>query len=125
VPKRPPRDIGSPLANPEVRLMNESDLAKLDAPRSEQGCAVLSATPLVEVTPDGSRRESRPFLGLALNAELWRRGTPVIGATGSGKTYRYAINAIHAIHAIHAILRDPPRYGRVDPLQQPEGRRRH
>lgn len=97
VPRRPARDLGSPLGNPEIRLMNESDLAKLDATRSEQGCAVLSATPLVEVTLDGSRLESRPFHGLAVNAELRRRGTLVIGATGSGKTYRYAINAIHAL----------------------------
>lgn len=97
VPKRPARDLASPLANPEIRLMNESDLAKLDTTRAVAGTAVLAATPLVEVTPDGSRLESRPFHGLALSAERRRRGTLVVGATGSGKTYRYALNMIHAL----------------------------
>jgi hypothetical protein len=97
VPKRPARDLQSPLGNPEVRLLNAADLAKLDATRGEAGTVVLSATPLVEVTPDGSLLESRPYHGLAMTAEMRRRGTLVVGATGSGKTYRFAIPLIHAL----------------------------
>ncbi|MFN5497858.1 MAG: hypothetical protein ACK5C3_14955, partial [bacterium] len=70
VPKRPARDLQSPLGTPEVRLLNAADLAKLDATRGEAGTVVLSATPLVEVTPDGSLLESRPYHGLAMTAEM-------------------------------------------------------
>lgn len=96
-PRRPARNMRSSLANPEVRMMSESDLAKLDAARDVEGTTVIAATPLVEVTSDGSRLESRPYHGLALSSEKRRRHTMVIGATGSGKTYRYGLNAIHAI----------------------------
>lgn len=97
VPQRPARDLASPLGNAEVRLMNLADLAALDETRSMEGTVVLAATPLVETNPEGSLLESRPYHGLALSAWRRRRNTMVVGATGSGKTYRYAIPLIHAI----------------------------
>lgn len=96
LPYRPKRDIASPLANPTIRLSTIEDLERDLLLRNTPGCVVIDATPVVEMTDDGSELEAMPGSGLTLSEETRSRGMMVIGATGSGKTYSVGAGAFEA-----------------------------
>lgn len=86
VPRRPRRSRSSPLANRDVRLMGDDDLARSRRRAGSPGTVTWPCTPVVETGDDGARLEARPFAGLPMEAADRRRNTLVCGAIGSGKT---------------------------------------
>lgn len=95
-PARPARSLGTALSNPAVRLMDEGTLAAMNTRRSEAESLTWPCTPLVEATPDGAQLSARPYAGLTFTAEERRRHAAIVGATGSGKTYRVALPVLAA-----------------------------
>lgn len=95
-PARPARSLGTALSNPAVRLMDEGTLAAMNARRSEAESLTWPCTPLVETTPNGSSLSARPYAGLTFTAEDRRRHAAIVGATGAGKTYRFALPVLAA-----------------------------
>ncbi len=84
---RPRRDIASPLGNRAIRLASESDLAFLHSLRNQTGSVTIAATPMVEISEDGSVLRLMANAGLPLSRDERSRNILLIGATGSGKTY--------------------------------------
>lgn len=94
-PARPARSLTA-LSNPAVRLMDEGALAAMNARRSEAESLTWPCTPLVETTPKGSSLSARPYARLTFTAEDRRRHAAIVGATGAGKTYRFALPVLAA-----------------------------
>lgn len=95
---RPARSLSCALGNPRVRLANLADIAERDR-KAGAGTVLLAATPLVEITPDGSGLMAMPHHGIPLDEELRRRHILGVGMTGSGKTAVFGFNFLTSLLA--------------------------
>lgn len=95
-PARPARALGTAFSNPAVRLMDDATLSAMNSRRAEPDALTWPCTPLVETSTDGAKLSARPYAGLTFTSEQRRRHAAIIGATGSGKTYFFAVPVLAA-----------------------------
>lgn len=94
VPSRAAR-VPDPTCGPsDTRLCNTADLKDINAASSASESLTWACTPLIEVGPDGSQLEARPYAGLVRSHQDRLRHVGIIGSTGSGKTYCFAVSQV-------------------------------
>ncbi|MCA9300799.1 MAG: type IV secretion system DNA-binding domain-containing protein [Phycisphaerales bacterium] len=94
-PSRPKRTRGRGSPR-HVRLLTREDLDRLEV--HPDVSIRLPSTILVEATSCGELLEAREYVGMPIREETRRRNLIACGATGAGKTYRFALPLLDATY---------------------------